>query len=198
MKKILFALIALCVVLPSVAQDYKIIHDETNSEGHRVVFCDLVNTRSFTDKHIYNVALGALVYSTNEERGDTTKYLRIQVNAGPYKVEKGMVLLIKNVDGEVVELYANYDVDATIWETIWVGNSAVRVYGKPVAYNITDADLAKLKKGITKFRQEVVAGHHDKEYKKEKDIKKVTDVIIAHDKLLNEALATEKTFDSDF
>lgn len=199
MKKMIFALIALIVALPMVAQDYKIVHDETNSEGHRVILCNLVNTRAFTDKQVFNVGLNAIVYVHADAPADTTKSVSIQVNAlSDYEVKKGMVLLIKTVDEEVIELHADGNRHAKMLDMIWTGSSHIKNYGVPVDYTISENDLAKLKKGIVKIRQEIVAGKHEKEYKKEKHIQKVTDVIINHDKLLNEALATEKSFDSDF
>lgn len=189
----IFALIALMVALPMVAQDYKIIHDETDSDGHRVILCEKINTRTFTDKQVFNIGMSAIVYTHADGRTDTTKYVGIQVNSLiDYKVEKGMLLLIKTVDDDVIELYSTDACHAKLLDMIWTGSSHIKNYGASVSYKITESDLAKLKKGIVKIRQEIVAGKHEKEYKK------VTDAIINHDRLINEALATEKAFDSDF
>ena len=88
----IFALIALVVALPMVAQDYKIIHDETDSDGHRVILCEKINTRTFTDKQVFNIGMSAIVYTHADGRTDTTKYVGIQVNSLiDYKVEKGML-----------------------------------------------------------------------------------------------------------
>lgn len=199
MKKMFFALAALMVALPMVAQDYKIIHDETDSDGHRVILCEKINTRTFTDKQVFNIGMSAIVYTHADGRTDTTKYVGIQVNSLiDYKVEKGMLLLIKTVDDDVIELYSTDACHAKLLDMIWTGSNHIKNYGASVNYKITESDLAKLKKGIVKIRQEIVAGKHEKEYKKEKHIQKVTDAIINHDKLINEALATEKAFDSDF
>lgn len=199
MKKIIIALIAMVVAMPMMAQDYKINHDETNSDGHRVILCEKINTRSFTDKQVFNVGMDAIVYTHADATTDTTKYLSVQVNSlVDYKVKKNMVLLVKTVEDNVIELFASGDADAKLIDMIWTGSTHIKNYGVSVSYRVSEADLAQLKKGIVKFRQEIVAGKHEKEYKKKKQIQKVTDAIINHDKLINEALATEKSFDSDF
>lgn len=199
MKKMIFALIALMVALPMVAQDYKIDYDNTTSEGHRIISCEYVITRSFTDRAVFNVALGADVFPSADGTTSTNKYLKLKVvTLAPHKIPEGGVLLVKNVDGEVLELRAMNEGNAMVRESVKIGTTYVAQYFASVFYPITEQDLEFLKKGIVKFRQETNTGKHEKEYKKEKDIKKVTDVIINHDKLLNEALATEKSFDSDF
>lgn len=60
MKKMIFALIALVVALPMVAQDYKIVSDEAKADGSRSISCELVNTRSFSDKQVFNVGLSSI------------------------------------------------------------------------------------------------------------------------------------------
>lgn len=195
----IFALIALMVALPMVAQDYKIDYDNTTSEGHRIISCEYVITRSFTDRAVFNVALGADVFPSADGTTSTNKYLKLKVvTLAPHKIPEGGVLLVKNVDGEVLELRAMNEGNAMVRESVKMGTSYVAQYYASVFYPITEEDLEFLKKGIVKFRQETNLGKHEKEYKKEKDIKKVTDVIINHDKLINEALATKKSFDSDF
>lgn len=195
----IFALIALMVALPMVAQNYKIDYDNTNSEGHRIISCEYVITRSFSDRQVFNVALGADVFPSTDGTTSKKKYLKLKVvTLGQHIIPRGSLLLVKNVDGEVLELRAMNEGNAMVRETEWIGSTPVAQYYASVFYPITEQDLEFLKKGIVKFRQETNFGKHEKEYKKEKDIKKVTDVIINHDKLLNEALATEKSFDSDF
>lgn len=199
MKKMIFALIALMVALPMVAQDYKIDYDNTDSEGHRIISCEYVITRSFTDRQVFNVALGADVFPQADGTMSKNKYLKLKVvTLGQHIIPEGGLLLVKNVDGEVLELRAMNEGNAMVRESVKMGTSYVAQYYASVFYPITEQDLEFLKKGIVKFRQETKTGKHEKEYKKEKDIKKVTDVIINHDRLLNEALATEKAFDSDF
>ena len=199
MRKMIVALIALMVALPMVAQDYKIDYDNTTSEGHRIISCEYVITRSFSDRQVFNVALGADVFPSADGTTSKKKYLKLKVvTLGQHIIPKGSLLLVKNVDGEVLELRAMNEGNAMVRETEWIGGTPVAQYYASVFYPITEEDLEFLKKGIVKFRQETNFGKHEKEYKKEKDIKKVTDVIVNHDKLLNEALATEKAFDSDF
>lgn len=198
MKKILFALIALVISLPMMAQDYVITTDEAHADGSRSIMCELVNTRSFTDKQVFHVALSAITTNIDGNKR-TGKYLVLQVvTLAQHKILEGSLLLVKNVDGEVLELHARNEGDAMVRKTEWIGNTPIAQYYALVFYPVTEEDLKLLKKGIVKFRQETNYGKHEKEYKKEKEIKKVTDVIINHDKLINEALAKEKTFDSDF
>lgn len=199
MKKMIFALVALMVALPMVAQDYKINHDNTNSDGHRIISCEYVIVRSFSDRQVFNVALGADVSPSVDGTYNTQKYLKLKVvTMGKHIIPANSLLLVKNVDGEVLELRAMNEGNAMVRESVKMGTSYVAQYYASVFYPITEQDLEFLKKGIVKFRQETRTGKHEKEYKKEKDIKKITDVIINHDKLINEALATEKSFDSDF
>lgn len=194
----IIALVALVACLPMVAQDYKIVSDLVKPDGSRSISCELVNTRSFSDKQVFNVGLSSISIDI-EGTLSTRKYLVLKVvTLSPHKVPKGGVLLIKNVDGEVLELHALTEGNATVRKTEWIGNTPIAQYYDMVFYRVTEDDLAFLKKGIVKFRQETSLGKHEKEYKKPKDIKKVTDAIIAHDNLINEALATEKSFDSDF
>lgn len=198
MKKMIFALIALMVALPMVAQDYKIASDDAKPDGSRSISCELVTTRSFSDKQVFNLGLTSITVDIDGVP-NTRKYLVLKVvTLAPHKIPEGGVLLVKNVDGEVLELHALSEGNAMVRKTEWIGSTPIAQYYDMVFYRVTEEDLAFLKKGIVKFRQETKTGKHEKEYKKEKDIKKVTDVIINHDRLLNEALATEKSFDSDF
>lgn len=198
MKKLIFALVALMVALPMVAQDYKIASDDAKPDGSRSISCELVTTRSFSDKQVFNVGLSSITINV-EGVPSTRKYLVLKVvTLAQHKIPKGGVLLVKNIDGEVLELHALTEGNAMVRHTEWIGGTPIAQYYDMVFYRVTEEDLAFLKKGIVKFRQETNFGKHEKEYKKEKDIKKVTDVIINHDRLINEALATEKSFDSDF
>lgn len=198
MKKFIFALFALVISLSMMAQDYVITTDEAHADGSRSIMCELVNTRSFTDKQVFHVGLSSLIINVDGEKR-IKKYLVLKVvTLAQHKIPEGSLLLVKNVDGEVLELRSISEGDAMVRKTEWIGNTPIAQYYASVFYTVTEEDLEFLKKGIVKFRQETNYGKHEKEYKKEKEIKKVTDVIINHDKLINEALAKEKTFDSDF
>lgn len=195
MKKVLLALFAFMTSISLMAEDSVIERDEVGSDGYRVISCNLINTRcSFTDKVIFNVGLFAL-----EKDGRVSKSIKIQVYSNePYKINGGMELLIKNRDGEVLKLKTQQGGDASVRDLVKIGNTILHHYQTLCFYNVTDEELEMLKKGITKVRQEKVLGSFEKEYKKDKHIAKITQVIIDQDKLINDALLNKKTFDSDF
>lgn len=197
MKKIIIALVALMVALPMMAQEYKIDHDNTDGDGNRMITCELVDVRSFTDKKVFNIGLSGFVYTSPEGIVLPSKSLCIRVNSNNiYTIKKGMLLLIKTIDNEVIQLEALMDGTASR-TTNWIGNTPVSTYGTTMVYKISEEQIAMMKKGVTKIRQEIMAGMHEKEFKK-KQILRVADIIINHDNLLNEALAEKKSFDSDF
>lgn len=195
MKKVLLALFAFMTSISLMAEDSVIERDEVGSDGYRVISCNLINTRcSFTDKVIFNVGLFAL-----EKDGKVSKSIKIQVYSNePYKINGGMELLIKNRDGDVLKLKTQQGGDASVRDLVKIGNTILHHYQTLCFYNVTDEELEMLKKGITKVRQEKVLGSFEKEYKKDKHIAKITQVIIDQDKLINDALLNKKTFDSDF
>ena len=195
MKKILFTLFAFMTSFSLMAEDSVIERDEVGSDGYRVISCNLINTRcSFTDKVIFNVGLFAI-----EKEGKVSKSLKIQVyDNAPYEIKGNMELLIKNKNEEVIKLKTQQGGDASVRDLVKIGNTILHHYQTICFYNITDEELEKLKVGITKIRQEKVLGCFEKEYKKEKHIAKITQVIIEQDKLINDALQSKKTFDSDF
>ena len=195
MKKVLLALFAFMTSISLMAEDSVIERDEVGSDGYRVISCNLINTRcSFTDKVIFNVGLFAL-----EKDGRVSKSIMIQVYSNePYKINGGMELLIKNRDGDVLKLKTQQGGDASVRDLVKIGNTILHHYQTLCFYNVTDEELEMLKKGITKVRQEKVLGSFEKEYKKDKHIAKITQVIIDQDKLINDALLNKKTFDSDF
>ena len=186
MKKMIFALIALVVALPMVAQESKIVLDEVSSDGLRTIKCNVIGTRSFSDKHVFYLGLSAI---------NDTLLLNVRVNASKdYEISQGMVLLVKTSEEKVLTLMAKDSQKAELKDSVWTGINYLYSYGADANYIVTAEQLELMKKGVTKLRQEVVAGKHEKTYKKDK----IGQIIKDQHKLINEALATEKAFDSDF
>lgn len=193
MKKILVALmLGLVSISHFTLQAQTIASDEVNSEGIRVVTGSLEVVRDFKDKAVFNVGLSAL----NNPSANVTMYsLAVKVTSmTPYELKKDMVLLIKTTSGEVITLKAASDYDASVRDVHNVNGYVYSDYSTIALYPITEDEILKIAQGVTKIRQEIVAGAFDKEYKKDK----VAQVIIAEYKEIKKALQTPKSITDGF
>ena len=194
MKNIFVALFTFLMVVPMMAQKSEIIKDEVGSDGYRQICCNLINTRSFTDKYVFNIGLYAI-----EKDGNVQKFFVVDVTSNtPYKVENNMALLIKTKDDEVIKLTTEVGGDASVRDIVKIANTYTHYYKTSCLYNISEEQIEKIKTGITKLRQETTTGYHEKEYTKAKDINKNSKIIIEQNNLINNALENHKTFESDF
>lgn len=193
MKKILVTLmISLVSISHFTLQAQTIASDEVNSQGIRVVTGSLEVVRDFKDKAVFNVGLSAL----NDPAANVTMYnLAVKVTSmTPYELKKDMVLLIKTTSGEVITLKAASDYDASVRDVHNVNGYVYSDYSTIALYPITEDEILKIAQGVTKIRQEIVAGAFDKEYKKDK----VAQVIIAEYKEIKKALQTPKSITDGF
>lgn len=193
MKKILVALmLSLVSISHFTLQAQTIASDEVNSEGIRVVTGSLEVVRDFKDKAVFNVGLSAL----NDPSANVTMYsLAVKVTSmTPYELKKDMVLLLKTTTGEVIALKAASDYDASVRDVHNVNGYVYSDYSTIALYPITEEEILKMAQGVTKIRQEIVAGAFDKEYKKDK----IAQVIIAEYKEIKKTLQTPKSITDGF
>lgn len=193
MKKIFVALmLSLVSISHSTLQAQTIASDEVNSQGIRVITGSLEVVRDFKDKAVFNVGLSAL----HDPNANVTMYsLAVKVTSmTPYELKKDMVLLIKTTSGEIITLKAASNYDASVRDVHNVNGYVYSDYSTIALYPITEDEILKMAQGVTKIRQEIVAGAFDKEYKKEK----VAQVIIAEYKEIKKALQTPKSITDGF
>lgn len=79
-----------------------------------------------------------------------------------------MKLLLKDVDGNVVELEAINDADASVSEVHNINGFVYSDYSKAASYEISEETVRQLGKGVLKLRQEHSTGMFEKEWKKDK------------------------------
>ena len=168
MKKLilLLALVACCGTMG--AQN---IVDNVDANGKRTVFGKEITARDMTDRVVFNFSFFASVSSGE----DTPRYdfvIRAVSNVG-YKISKGDNLLLKNVDGDVIELKAATDADASLG-SLHTTPTVYTDYSTPVFYEVTDEQMAKICKGILKVKMQTYTGAFEKEYKKDKCGKKLS------------------------
>lgn len=162
MKKI-FLLILLCIICSTVNAQ-KVISDEVTSDGIRAIICESVFVTGMSDKVKLEVALH---YYADSIHSSYLLNLRA-ISSSPYKISKGMKLLLKDVDGNVVELEAINDADASVSEVHNINGFVYSDYSKAASYEISEETVRQLGKGVLKLRQEHSTGMFEKEWKKDK------------------------------
>ena len=170
--------------------------DEVDSEGIRTTLGSLEIVRDFKDKVVFNVGLGATTRYVDEfDFTKTFYYIRVKtVSLSPYEIKKGMILLLKTTNDEVIQLKAVEDFDAVIRDIHDGGGFVYSDYSTVAWYPITEDELYKVCQGIKKIRQEHSRATFDKEYKKDK----IGNVIKLEYDQIKSALKTKKSITDGF
>ena len=170
--------------------------DEVDSEGIRTTLGSLEIVRDFKDKVVFNVGLGAITRYVDEFNFTKTfYYIRVKtVSLSPYEIKKGMILLLKTTNDEVIQLKAVEDFDAVIRDIHDGGGFVYSDYSTVAWYPITEDELYKVCQGIKKIRQEHSRATFDKEYKKDK----IGNVIKLEYAQIKSALKTKKSITDGF
>ena len=116
------------------------------------------------------------------------------VSLSPYEIKKGMILLLKTTNDEVIQLKAVEDFDAVIRDIHAGGGFVYSDYSTVAWYPITEDELYKVCQGIKKIRQEHSRATFDKEYKKDK----IGNVIKLEYAQIKSALKTKKSITDGF
>ena len=157
---VLLVLCAFC----SIANAQKIEFDHVSKDGIRTIMGETVVVRSFTDKVVFKVGLSAsifeekVIYSVIVEATSLT----------PYKIEKGMKLLLKDKNKNIVSLEADGDFDASVRDVHNISGMVYSDYTTSALYTISEEQISQLSEGVLKIGQEHTTGWFDKEYKKDK------------------------------
>lgn len=162
MKKLL--LLTLFCVFCSTVYAQGVASDEVSSDGFRTIIGESVFVTGMSDKVKNEVAL---FYYADSVNSSYSLMLR-SVSSKPYKISKGMKLLLKDKNGEVVELKANNDYDASVGAVHNINGFVYTDYSVCAFYDITEETIRQVAEGILKIRQEHSTGAFDKEWKKDK------------------------------
>lgn len=161
MKKILLFLILLSSISVNAQ---KVVTDEVTSDGIRAILGESVYVTGMSDKVKLEVALHFYADSVH-----SSYLLNLRaVSSKPYIISKGMKLLLKDIDGNVVELEAINDADASVSEVHNINGFVYSDYSKTASYEIPEETIRQLGKGVLKLRQEHSTGKFEKEWKKDK------------------------------
>lgn len=188
MKKIL--LFTTIISLSSSVFAQKIELDKIDN-GERTIMCSHENVRSMKDKVVFSVALGA----NQNKSGETIYNLSLKTTASsPITVPKSGKLLIKLMDDSIIELSTLMEYAGTVRDVHNINGYVFSDYTIYPAFILTTEQIEVIKNGVKKIRLETTTGNIDKDFKKDK----IGPIISAEYKLLNEALATKKSFSEDF
>ena len=159
MKKLLFVLL---VILPMVACAQIIAFDRTR-DGGRIVCTDEVRATGFTEKVKQWYCVSGFTF------GDKTTYsIGVKTNWNePFCIEKGMKLLLRNMNNEVITLVAESTLEVS--EGTYLSPKAtLKVYTGTAYYSVSPEDMAKVAVGIKKVRIETTSDPVDKEFGSDK------------------------------
>ena len=184
MKKII--LLALLYAICSVSYAQGIFADETTGEGQRLITGNPVHISDLTDD--VELLVG-LCYSGYE--GVSTYAIALTpALKSEFCVKEGMRLLLKDRDGNVIELKAMSDA----YSILKVVDTFHSIYYLTAFYEVSEENLSLLSSGIVKMRLEYNNGSFDKEWKE--DI--MGEVLKKEFAEIKRKLSVEKDFYSDF
>lgn len=184
MKRII--LLAFLYAMCSISYAQGIFSDEVTSNGVRLIIGDPVHISDITDDV---ELLVSLCYSANE--GITTYGIAVTpAYKSEFSVKKGMRLLLKDKDNNVVELHAMADA----YSLINAVDAFHSVYYLNAFYEVSEETLNRLCGGIIKMRLENSCGAFDKEWK----VDKMGEVLKKELAEIKHKVNIEKDFYSDF
>lgn len=184
MKRII--LLAFLYAMCSISYAQGIFSDNVTSEGVRLITGDPVHISDITDDV---ELLVSLCYSDYE--GNTTYGIAVTpAFKSEFSVKKGMRLLLKDKDNNVVELHAMADA----YSLIKAVGSFHYIYYLNAFYEVPEDALSQLCGGIIKMRLEYDSGAFDKEWK----VDKMGEVLKKELAEIKHKVSIEKDFYSGF
>lgn len=184
MKKII--LLTLLYAIYSVSYAQGIFADEVTSDGLRLITGDPVHVSDITDDV---ELLVSLCYSNYE--GTSTYGIAVSVAfKSEFSVKKGMRLLLKDKDNNVIELRAMDNAYSLIKNV----DAFHYIYFLNAFYEVSEESLSQLCGGIKKMRLENSSGAFDKEWKEDK----MGEVLKKELAEIKRKVSIEKDFYSDF
>ena len=161
-----FIIIAFFAFVYTTVSAQDIVHDRTE-KGIRTILTAKTNCRSMTDKIVLQVGLSAII---DEQNQDTTLYFDTYLTAGSeIEVRKGSPLLLKLMDGTIMELSAATNSKNPVWNSNVIGGQVFRTYDIFPSYSVTAEQLESIcKTGVKKIRIDIIPNMFDKEFKKDK------------------------------
>ena len=184
MKKIILSAIAM-VLLELHMSAQKIIIDQTNQDGSRVIATDSEYVRNgFSDKNPLGYSIGYIGIENHD-----FYYIDIAISSlVNFELPEGGLLLIKTPSGTVIEAkqtLKDYETDDLLGNTI----SGVTTHTIRGSYEVTLEGLEKIAaEGIKKIRIEKKASLIDTEYK-DKNVKKTQEVFSSRLELMKKTLS---------
>lgn len=158
----------------------KIETDKTDESGFRVISTDLKVCRDFSDKTVFSFGVNCY---TNGERTDYVLNVKIGCKAGN-SVSKGARVLIKTFKGEVIQATVDADGEAELLTLKLAGND-FDTYNLYAPITLTSEQIHKIAAdGIQKIRIEGSPENYEKEYKKDKTSKAISERLDLVDKAL--------------
>lgn len=188
MKKLLFVLSLVLCISPIYAKEKNYIaNDNVDTEGWRTITSIYENL--YTN---WGSAASDGLAATVDPSGNITYFLKICLNEGKLTMDEGSILLLKLGDGSTIELKSNYIGPADYEYQVSSYGTTYFVY--PI-YEITEAQIQKIiDSDVTKIRVQWTGGTFDKDIKKKKLSKHLSNVYPA----IKNALNKEKTLYDDF
>lgn len=184
MKKIV--LLAVIFAMCSVSYAQGIFADDVTSEGVRIITGDPVHVSDITD----DVELLVSLCYSNYEGTSTYGIAITPAFKSDFNVKKGMRLLLKDKNNNVVELQAMADA----YSLIKAVDASHLVYYLNAFYEVSEETLNRLSDGIIKMRLESSCGAFDKEWKEDK-----MGVVLKKElNAIKRKVSIEKDFYSDF
>lgn len=188
MRKLLFVMLCAMFSIEICAQEK--IKETVDSRGLKSCFGTEFVARDTKDRVVFRYNMCG--FQNADEGYDIFLCIRA-TSLASYTVKENSSLLIKNKDGEIVELNTPTGGDASIPD-IHTGVTVYSDYSTPVMYPVTNDDMVKISKGILKIKQETFTGAHEKEYKKDK----AGERLFEQYKLIVDALGKKSSFSDGF
>lgn len=184
MKKIV--LLAVIFAMCSVSYAQGIFADEVTSEGIRLITGDPVHVSDLADDVELLISLCFSDYNGNSTYGIAVT----PAFKSDFSVKKGMRLLLKDKDNNVVELHSMADA----YSSVKAVDAFKYIYYLNAYYEVTEETLSQLSDGIIKMRLEYDSGVFDKEWK----VDKMGEVLKKELAEIKRKIRIDKDFYSDF
>lgn len=181
MKKITFIIALLLVAFSASAQ-----YATTEGDGFRFVATKHQVIRTgFTDRHPFEVSITAALNPDNNEWSFSLLIGVMEMVSRA--VPEGGVLLIKTMDGTVIELANKYDeLRSRDYEGRVASSTSIKTYVNHGSYPITKEQLSALAAGVQKIRLQHSGDVVESNYKKDKWGEPLSEMIQELDGLINQ------------
>lgn len=188
MKYIILALAMASCTINIFAQKIELNKIEN---GERTIMCSHESVRSMKDKVVFSVALCV----NQNKAGENFYNLSLKTTAlNPISVSNGGKLLVKLIDGSVLELSTIKEYAGTVRDVHNINGYVFSDYTIFPTFLLTTKQVEQIAKGVKKIRLETTEGPVDKEFKKDK----IGEIIATEYSLIKTALTQQKSFSDGF